>query len=87
MIWFGFGISGEDKLAAVGGWEMHIEHLQDAELVQRLAGREARCFEPKPVLQGDFNAVSDERDEDVSFDAVFALVIDRPHPPDRLSTV
>ena len=58
---------------------MHIEHLQDAELVQRLAGREARCFEPKPVLQGDLNAVSDERDEDMSFDAVFALVLDRPH--------
>ncbi len=31
------------------------------------------------MLQDDLNAVSDERDEDVGFDAVFALVIDRPH--------
>ena len=31
------------------------------------------------MLQGDLNTVSDERDEDMSFEAVFALVIDRPH--------
>ena len=79
LVWFRFGISGEDKLAAVGGREMHIEHLQGAELIQCLAGSKARCFEPKSVLQDDLNAVSDERDEDVGFDAVFALVIDRPH--------
>ena len=54
---------------------MHIEHLHGAELIQRLAGREARCFESKPVLQGDLNAVGKESDEDVGFDAVFALII------------
>jgi hypothetical protein len=79
LVWFGLSISSEDKLPAVGGREMHIEHLHGAELIQRLAGREARCFESKPVLQGDLNAVGKESDEDVGFDAVFALMIDRPH--------
>jgi hypothetical protein len=87
LVWFGFCISGEDEFAAIGRREMDIQHLHGRELVQRLAGREARCFEPKPVLQGNLEAVGNESDEDMSFDAVFALVVDRAHGKITFSTV
>ena len=79
LVWFRVGISGEDEFAALGGRELHIQQRQSAELVQRLAGCETWCFEPEPVLQGDLNAIGKESDKDVSFDAMFKLVIDRPH--------
>ena len=39
LIDVGFGIAAQDQGAAVGGWEMHIKHLDGGELVEHGARR------------------------------------------------
>jgi hypothetical protein len=77
LVGFGLGVAGEDELAPVGGWEMHVEHLDRRELVERLVHGEPWCTLLELILERDVQAVGKEGDEDVRFDASFFLMEDR----------
>src|ERR1700732_5479846 len=72
-----FGRTAEDQGAAVGGREMHVEHLDRCELVEHSSRREARRQRLEPCTQRDVQAIGQERHEDVRLDAVLELVVDR----------
>jgi hypothetical protein len=73
----GLGVSGEHDLAAVGGRQMDIDHLDGSELFERASGGQAGCEGVQAAGQGDMQAVGEEGDEDVGFDPLFVLVEDR----------
>ena len=77
VVGVGLGVAGQDQGAAVGGWEVNVEHLDGGKLVEDGPGGEARCRRPEPSLEGDVQAIGDEGDKDVGFDAMLKLVIDR----------
>src|SRR5882757_11223536 len=70
------GVSGEHDLAAVGCRQMNIDHLDGSELLERASGGQAGCEGVQAVRQGDVQAVGEEGDEDVGFDALLVLVED-----------
>ena len=72
-----FRVAAQDQCAAVGGRKVDIEHLDGGELVEHGPGREAGRERLEAGPQGDMQTIGDEGDEDVRFDALFALVIDR----------
>ena len=72
-----FGVTAEDQGAAVGGREMHVEHLDSCELVEHSSRCEARRQRLEPCAQRDVQAVGQEGDEDVRLDAVLELMVDR----------
>ena len=78
VIPFGLSVSGQHQVAAVGGRQMHIDHLQGGEFFQDRPGRQPRRPRPGQVLQGHMQTVGDEGHEDVRLDPVLALVEDRP---------
>ena len=55
---------------------MHIEHLNRRELVERLAHGQPWCTLLELILERDVQAVGEEGDEDVRFDASFFLMED-----------
>ena len=73
----GFGVAREDDLTPVGGRQMDIDHLHGGELCQRAAGGEAGSEAVQASGQGDLQAVGEEGDEDVGFDAPFVVMEDR----------
>jgi len=77
---FGFGlrVARQGQLAAVGGGQVHIHHLQGLELRDHLARRGAAGQRSELGLERDLQAVSQEGHEDVGLDALFGLVEDRP---------
>ena len=73
----GFGVAGQHDLAPVGGRQMHVDHLDGGELRQRAAGGEAWGEAVQAAGQGDLQAVGEEGDEDMGFDAPFVVMEDR----------
>src|ERR1700686_2328959 len=71
------GIAAQDQGAAIGCREVHVEHLHGSELVEHGPGSEARCQRAQSRAQRDVKAIGEEGDEDVSFDALLELVVDR----------
>src|SRR4051812_1500647 len=71
------GIAAQDQGGTVGGWEVHVEHLHGGELVEHGPGSEAGCQRPQSRAQRDVKAIGQKGDEDMSFDALFELMIDR----------
>src|ERR1700688_1113445 len=71
-----FGVAAEDQGAAVGGREMHVEHLHGGELVEHRPGREAGSQRLEPCAQRDVQAIGQEGDEDVRLDALLELMVD-----------
>jgi hypothetical protein len=61
-----FGETAEDQGAAVGGREMHVEHLDSCELVEHSSRCEAGRQRLEPCAQRDVQAVGQEGDERVS---------------------
>ena len=57
--------------------EVHIEHSDGSEFVECLAHRQTRRPLLELVLQGEAQAVGDDRDEDMRFDAPLLLMEDR----------
>ncbi len=57
---------------------MHIEHLDGGHFFQNAAWRQSGSgfLELKP--EGDMQAIGEEANEDVRFDAIISLVIDWP---------
>ena len=72
-----FGVAAQDQRAAIGGGEVNVEHLDGGELVEHGPRREAGGQRFEPGAQRDVQAVGKESDEDVRFDAVLELVVDR----------
>ena len=73
----GFGGAGKDDLAPVGGGQMHVDHLNGGELRERASGGEAGREAVQAAGQGDLEAVGEEGDEDMGFDAPFVVMEDR----------
>src|SRR6266571_1868814 len=74
---FGMGIAREPDLAAVGGRQMHIDHLDGGELVERAARGQPGRQGVKSTHERDLHAVSQEGDEDVGLDPRLVLMEDR----------
>jgi len=72
-----FGVTAEDQGAAVGGGEMHVEHLHGGELVKHGPGGETGGERLESCAQRDVQTVGQEGDEDVRLDALLELVVDR----------
>jgi len=75
-LWLGLGVSGEPDLAAVGGRQMNVDHLDGGELFERVTRGSAGWEGVQAAGQGDVQAVGEEGDEDVGFDALLVLVED-----------
>ena len=72
-----FSVAAQDQPAAIGGGEVNVEHLDGGELVEHGPGREAGGQRLEPGAQRDVKAIGHEGNEDVRFDAVLKLVMDR----------
>jgi len=55
---------------------LHIDHLDRRHLVEHRPRCQARRQRSQPLLQRDLQAVRQERDKDVGFNALIALVVD-----------
>ena len=71
------GIAAQDQGAAIGGREVHVEHLYGGQLVEHGPGGKAGCQRLETCAQRDVKAVGQEGDEDMSFDALLELMVDR----------
>lgn len=73
----GLGVALHPQFSPVGGGDGHIEHLDLAQPRKHAAGTQAggRLF--VVFLKGDVQAVGEEADENVGFDASIALMKDR----------
>ena len=58
----------QDELPAIGRRQMHIDHLKGGEFLEDGAWGQAWGVRPGQVLQGDVQAIGDERDEEVRLD-------------------
>ena len=75
---FGLGVAGEHQLAAIGGWQVHVDHLYRGELLEHAARRQPGRQSMQAPRKGDVQAIGQEGDEDVGLDARLDLVKDRP---------
>ena len=75
---FRLGITSEQQLAAVGGRQVHVDHLHGGKLLQHAARRQPRRQRIQAPRQRDVQAIGQEGDEDVGLDACLELVKDRP---------
>ena len=70
------GVAGEDQLAAVGGRDVHIDHLHGGELLDHAARRQPRRQGVQSSIQRDVQAIGEEGDEDMCLDASLELMED-----------
>ena len=77
QVGLGLGEAGKDDLAAVGGGQMHVDHLQGGELLERATRGQAWGEVVQAAGQGDLQAIGEEGDEDVGFDTLLVLMEDR----------
>src|SRR6516162_6150708 len=61
---FRLGIASEHQLAAVGGWQMHVDHLHGGELLKYAARRQPWRQGVQAARQGDVQTIGQEGDED-----------------------
>jgi hypothetical protein len=74
----GLSVTRQHDLAAVGGRQMNVDHLNGGKFFQCAACCESRRQRVQPARQGDLQGVGEEGDEDVRLDPLFVLVEDRP---------
>ena len=77
MVGVGLGVARQDQLTPVGGGQVHVDHLHGGELLQHRPRGESRRARARALLQRHMQAIGDEGDEDVGFDALVELMIDR----------
>ena len=78
LVRLGLCISGEYQFAAIGGGQMHIEHLHGAEFLQDRTWRQSVYQIAQSAPERHVEAIRQERDEDVCFDALNILMKNRP---------
>jgi hypothetical protein len=71
------GVARQDQVASVGRRQVYVDHLHGFELFEDGAGCQARRVGFGSSLQGDLQAVAQERYEDVRLDPRVFPVIDR----------
>jgi len=72
------GCSGSVRFAAVGGGDVHVDHLNGGEFFEQATRGQTRRQSFQTMADGDVEAVGEEGDEDVGFDALRLLMVDRP---------
>ena len=74
---FGLRVAREGEFAPIGGGHVDVDHLHGGELIEHGSRREpwGECLEVPPKRH--VQAISEERDEDVRFDAPRLLMEDR----------
>src|SRR6266852_8395467 len=72
-----FSVAAQDQCAAIGGREVDVEHLDGGELVEHGPRGEAGGQRLELGVQRYVQAIGQKGDEDVRFDAVLKLVVDR----------
>ena len=75
----GFGAAAQQEFAPVGGGEMHLDHLDFSKVVEGMARGQTGGLAAPFFAQGDMDAVEEEADHDVGFDAAVFLMINGPH--------
>ena len=74
LIGFWMGVAAQNQSAAVGRWEVHIEHLDAGKLVQNGTWGQAGGERAQPGSQGHVQAVGHEGDKDMRLDPTLELV-------------
>ena len=77
MVAVGLGVARQDQLTSIGGGQVHVDHLHGRELLQHRPRRESGGARAGALLQRHMQAIGDEGDKDVGFDAFVGLMIDR----------
>ena len=75
QVFLRLGVAGENDFPTVCGGQMDIEHLHGGELFKDSSRSQAAGTGFEASLEGDLQAVGEEGDEDVGFNAVFELVV------------
>jgi putative SOS response-associated peptidase YedK len=65
---FGLGIAAEQQLAAVGGRQMHVDHLHGGKLFQHTARRQPGRQRMQAPRERDVQAICQESNEDMRLD-------------------
>ena len=71
------GVARHDDSAAIGSRQMHVDHLNGAELLQNRSRGQPRRQITQSAPQGYLHGVGDEGHKDVRLDAKHLLVVDR----------
>ncbi len=74
LVRFGLGVGGEHDGSSISRGQVHIDHLDGCHLLQHCARRQSRRQSLQPLLQRDLQAIREEGDKDVRFDARLGLV-------------
>src|SRR5580693_3079575 len=74
----GLGVAAEQQFTAVGGRQVHVDHLHGGKLLQHAARRQPRRQRVQAPRQRDMQAIGQEGNENVGLNARLALVKDRP---------
>ena len=80
MVGVGLGVTAQDQGSAVGGWEVDVEHLDGGKLVEHGSRGEPCGERAESGAQGDVETIGEEGDEDVRFDTLDQLIVDRTQP-------
>jgi hypothetical protein len=73
QVGLGLSVAGQHQFAPVGGRHVH-EHLHGGKFVEHAARAKTRRKGVQPARERDVQAVGQEGDEDVRFDALRVLV-------------
>jgi hypothetical protein len=76
LIGIRFAVTRQDQAPAIGGGQMHIDHLHASKLLQHRPRGQSRGERTQALLERDLQAVGEEGDEDVRLDAILVLMMD-----------
>ena len=77
LVGLGLGVTTQDEGAAVGGRQVHIDHLDGGEFLQGGPWGQPRREGAQTRFQGDLEAIGQARNETMRFDSRLQLVINR----------
>jgi len=72
----GFGVTGQQQFAVVGGGDAHVDELDVGEFFKDGARHQSGGDLSQVLSEGDREAVGEKGDKEVSFDAVGAVMPD-----------
>ena len=75
QVFLRLGVAGENDFSTVCSGEMDVEHLHGGELFEDSAWSQSAGARFETGLEGDLQAIGEEGDENVRFNAAFKLVV------------
>jgi len=72
-----FGVARHGQVAPIGGRERDVQHLNTGGLIQHRPRRQSRSVSLPAMLQGYAQTVRQKRHQNVRFDAMLELMINR----------